>query len=235
MKKEVTEYEPAEDTITKVKCGSCEQTWDTRGVRGEQGVNTVVLDAKIQKRLHYGQDMWREVRLNKWNDHSLTSRNPYRISGAEIEDYCHSCWDGFFTQGPAAKIEETDYYIEEETRSEYYCDFCGSEMGEESDHEVTLNPRFEVEQNLHTNRGLPEQKTTVETREIGETASRGLSDIMYAKRDDSFDCCRNCANEIFDLDSLQVGESYGGIIHATVVATKNMCIQLKDFLLFNRV
>lgn len=198
-KKTITEYEGAENTVTKIQCGGCDTRWDNRGIRGKQGVNTIVLDAMVQEQRYSG---WDETRERKWNGRSLFGSfgsRPARFTGKAVEDFCHSCWEAYLPDTAMVEVEEPDYYVEEKAREEYYCDFCENGMGEEPDHIVSLNPYITIEEKIRTGRGLPGRNEYTATKEPGELVTCGSYDRMYAKRDESFDCCKRCANDIFDL------------------------------------
>lgn len=196
-KKTITEYEGAENTVTKIQCGNCDTRWENRGIRGKQGVNTVVLDAKVQERRSY--DGWRDERDSKWNGTSLFGSRPARFTGEAVEDFCQDCWQGFLPDTALVEVEEPEYYVEEKEREEYFCDFCEEHMGEEPTHIVSLNPYITIEEKIRSGRGLPERKESTATREPDESVSCGSYDRMYAKRDESYDCCKKCANDMFNL------------------------------------
>jgi hypothetical protein len=192
-KKEITEYEQVEETVTKIKCGNCDETWDSRGVRGKQGVNTVILDCRIEENSY----TWR----NKGFDRTLFGDSGHRINGEAIEDYCHDCWDSFFDETAFVEVKESDYYVEEKTREEYYCDFCNHKMGDEVDHEVTLNPRIKIRRRARSYPITQRSEAEVLTREYQKTVRGNRDDRMSAERDECFDCCEDCAEEIFKLSS----------------------------------
>jgi len=193
-KKTITEYEGAEDTITKIQCGTCDTQWDNRGIRGKQGVNTVILDCRVEEKSY---SSWRDRGFNRtlWGD------DYYRITGEAVNDFCHDCWQTFLPDTAMMEVEEPEYYVEEKTRTEYYCDFCEENMGEDTDHEVTLNPRIKIRERIRSGHtGLGRRESRVLTREINETFSGSTTqDRLEAERDECFDCCSDCANEMFNL------------------------------------
>lgn len=201
-KKTITEYEQAENTVTKIQCGSCDTRWDSRGVRGKQGVNTVVLDCTIEEKSYSG---WRD----RGFDRTLWGDDSHRINGAAVEDYCHDCWQGFMPDTAFVEVEEPEYYVEEKTREEYYCDFCEEGMDDSADHEVTLNPRIKIEERIRSGHtGLGERKTKVATREFKEVVRGSTSrDRMHAECDERFDCCDECAGQIFGRGGEPSGSS----------------------------
>jgi hypothetical protein len=209
-KKEITEYQPAEDTSTVIQCDSCEKEWENRGIRGNEGVNTVILNAKIeQRRTHSG---WSTESDRKWNGSSVIGDRPVRFTGEAINDYCHECWNSFFDEGVMIEVEKPEYYVDEVTKEQFYCDFCESGMGDEPSNTITLNPYITVEQRIHstgTLRNRTEKNTA--TCEPNDAVSCGRYDKLYVERFDSFDCCDDCANDIFNLGraaSTESGESF---------------------------
>ena len=223
MKEEITEFQPAEDSVTRIQCDGCTTTWDDRD---DDGVNYVVLDAMIERKSFDGWD----EKDYKWNSTSLSSMSANRMTGRATAEYCDTCWDRFFTAGPAVEVTESEYYVEEETTEEYYCDFCGDGVGESPDHNVSVNPRIEKERETRSNNVLHTKRETVEmVRSLGESVSCGRRGRKYAKRDDTYDCCRSCAHEMF---SLRAGT---GLLRQVGAGVTDMCIQLKDIMLFNGV
>lgn len=198
MREEITTYEGAETMVTKIKCDSCEQVWDT----DDDEPNYLVLDAVIEEESYSG---WDERNSPRWNGMSLSSVNAARMAGRADMEYCDSCLPVIFADESAARIEEPDYYVEEETKDRYYCDFCADEIGGKPDHEVSLNPRIEVEKRVwNTNNVLNREKVRdVIAERIGEEAPRppGRS-RNYAMREEVHDCCHDCASRIFDTGSL---------------------------------
>jgi len=197
MKKEITDYKPAEETTTRIACGSCDERWDDRN---DDGVNTIVLDIQIQERHSYGRSRWRD-RLFDGHHHG---DDYLRMTGAEVEDYCDSCFDGLFPDDSAAEVEESEFYVKEETREEYYCDFCEEGMGENPDHGVSVNPRIRIEP--WTRAGVTrserrrDRKSRVLTHKLN-TRVTGDKDMdkLHADRDSVHDCCDSCASEMFNL------------------------------------
>lgn len=231
MKKEITEYEAAEETVSKIQCGSCDETWDNRGIRGKQGVNTVILDAYVERHRGMSYSDWRKKDFG----YSAFGDSMIRISGEVVEDYCNSCWDGFFTQGPMAEIEQPEYYVEEDTREEYFCDFCGSEMGEEPEHEVVLNPRIEAEPRPSAYTLSPDRDNTVINR-IDEPVGGSMGhDRLRSKCDDEFDCCATCANEMFSLGLFSNDSSRPGLTRQVGGCMTSMLGSIKDVLLLKGV
>jgi hypothetical protein len=166
----------------------------------------------------------------KWNSTSLSSMSANKMTGTATAEYCDSCWDGFFTAGPAIEVTEPEYYVEEETTEEYYCDFCGDGVGENPDHEVSLNPRIEKEKEKRGHNVLNTTRETVATiRSLNESVTCGSSGRKYAKRDDTYDCCRSCAHEMF---SLRAGT---GLLRQIGAGVTEMCSQFKDIMLFRKV
>jgi len=193
MKEAVTEYQPAEDTVTRVQCDGCTTTWDDRS---DDGCNHVMLDAKIEKKSF---DHWRSESM--WNNTSLSRVSANRIAAVDTAEYCDTCWSGFFMKSHAVEITESEYYVEQETTEKYYCDFCGDGMGESVDREVSVNPRIEKEQEKPENNALfTERETVAIVRELGESVTCGTRGRKYAKRDDKYDCCRSCSREIFNIN-----------------------------------
>jgi len=227
MKEEITEYQPAEDTVTRVQCDGCTTTWDDRS---DDECNHVMLDATIERKSFDGWDS----KSYKWNSTSLSSMSANRMAAVDTAEYCDTCWSGFFTTGHAVEVTESEYYVEEETTEEYYCDFCGDGMGESVDREVSVNPRIEKEKEKRGHNVLTtERKTVAIVRELGESVTCGTRGRKYAKRDDDYDCCHSCAREIFDRHP---GPGFvRQVAGATARCTADMCKQIKDIMLLNGV
>lgn len=194
MKEEITEYQPAENTVTRIQCDGCTTTWDDRSA---DGINYVVLDAVLERKSYDGWDK----KNNKWGSSiSLSSLGANRISGADTAEYCDTCWSAFFTTGPAVEVTESEYYVEEETTEEYYCDLCGDGVGDSPDHEVSVNPRIEREREKRGTNVLHTERETVEVvRELKQNVTCGTKGRKYARRDDVHDCCQSCAGEMFGV------------------------------------
>jgi hypothetical protein len=195
-KKEITEYQPAEDTSTVIQCDSCDKEWNSRGVRGSDGVNTVILNAAVQRKRYSG---WNDESERKWNGTSLHSSYPIRFTGDAVNDYCKDCWNGLFTHNPMVEVEKPEYYVDEVTKEQYYCDFCDDDMGEEPEHIVSLNPYLTIEKRVRQVGGPYRREESTATRIPDDRISCSSSSSVYAKRFDSFDCCDDCANDIFNL------------------------------------
>lgn len=216
MKEEITEYQPAEDNVTRIQCNGCTTMWDDRD---DDCVNHVVLDAMIARKSFDG---WDEQNY-KWNSTSLSTMNANKMTGVATADYCDSCWDSFFTVGPAVEVTEPEHYVEEETKEEYYCDFCGDETGESPDHKVSLNPRIEKERERRGNNVLQTERDTVAIiRKLGESVSCGRRGRKYAKRDGTYDCCHSCAKEMFDYGVTGSSGSSTGLLRQVASGVTDM-------------
>jgi hypothetical protein len=215
MKKEITEYERAENTVTKIQCNSCDKQWDSRGEHGSDGCKTVVLDAKIM----VGYSYFNEKDI--WGDY--THSDKMKIVADDLADYCTDCWEALFDESMAVEVEEPEYYVEEKSTDIYYCDFCESEMGDEPTHEVTVNPYIEREtQKRGMGSSYFDTETVVVTRELDDLAMSRSGSKLCAKRHNSFDCCSQCVRDIFDISIAQTDSN----------KEKGLCATIKDILLF---
>jgi hypothetical protein len=197
-KKTITEYESAKNTVTKIQCGGCDAKWEDRSIRGKQGVKTVVLDAKVQRRRSHGG--WKSESNKKWNGTSVIGNRSVRFTGEAVEDFCDDCWQTHFPDTAFVEVEESEYYVEEMEREEYFCDFCEDGMGDEPEHIVSLNPHITIEEKIGSASAFSEVSKKTATRAPDNEVSCARNDRMYAQREDSYDCCKKCANDIFNLD-----------------------------------
>lgn len=202
MEEEITEYKTSEDTKIKVACASCSSVWDERGA---DDLNTVALNLGLAKKSFTTRGIWRSSRLKR----TIRGDDYAKLTAEAMDDYCDDCWHTFFTDEPAVKIEEPEYYVEEEKRTLYSCDFCGFTMGEDVDHSVFVNPRIVIKR---INRGLEltHEETAVLTRDIEDSATGGgMYDKLSPEYDEKYDCCESCATDIFPVNRKTYSESRG--------------------------
>lgn len=208
MEKTITEYETAEETEQYIQCEECETRWDSRAVRGKQGVRTVALDAVIETSYSGGRRRWKE---EDFGDSMYITGDAARMCATKVHDYCVDHYDALFDNKILPmEVEEPDYYVEENKRTVYMCDLCGDDIGEDPDHTVTVNPRLKrtlshtvMIQSDVEGAGRSANETSYHYN-FGEAISvprmsRSTTGRMHAEHDEVFDCCKECADRIFGL------------------------------------
>lgn len=228
MKEEITDYETASETVTRIECDSCGNRYDDRS---DDDINILALDAEPQRK-SLGE--WRDFR--SFGSSTSTGRN-VRIDAAEVNDYCNACFSGVTGDFCHAEITEDEYKVDEVTETEYYCDLCEDSMGDEPTHVISVNPRI-VERGkssplVYTSR--PNRRADYEEKEHWSpgtvvSVGPGIFERVEFVRDESYDCCADCADEIFDRGSV-VTETTGfftRFFQGTANSFRDFGVLLKD-------
>lgn len=151
-------------------------------------------------------------------------RDSYYIAADHVIDLCHDgCFSNTFMDPEehdmdeideelrlGIEVDEFEYETVEKEANEYLCDRCGKSMDDQYDHEISVDPRIVVEEQLRhsydptifgeNNYPSKDELTEVATRSPNEKISTHSRNRISFERKNSYHTCDSCVREVFGLE-----------------------------------